>query len=75
MSNSPGGGGKKDALGAPHKAKSGPDGVSNGIEDAHPYLIKAVICPPAVEYKVEYEEKAMADYRFCHSAVEYEGLI
>jgi hypothetical protein len=35
----------------------------------------AVVPPPAVEYKVEYEEKKKADYRFCHSAVEYEGLI
>jgi hypothetical protein len=25
--------------------------------------------------KVEYEEKEMVDYRFCHSAVECEGLI
>jgi hypothetical protein len=39
------------------------------------YLIKAVVCPPAVEYEVEFEEKEMADYRFCHSVVEYEGLI
>jgi hypothetical protein len=35
----------------------------------------AVVRPPAVEYKVKYEEKEMADYMFCHSAVEYEGLI
>jgi hypothetical protein len=40
-----------------------------------PYFIKAVVRPPAIEYKVEYEEKEMVDYRFCHSAVEYEGLI
>jgi hypothetical protein len=39
------------------------------------YLIKAVVRPLADEYKVEYEEKEMADYRFCHSAIEYEGLV
>jgi hypothetical protein len=39
------------------------------------YLIKAVVCPPAVEYKVEYEEKEIADYKICYFAVEYEGLI
>jgi hypothetical protein len=39
------------------------------------YLIKAVVRPLADEYKVKYEEKEMADYRFCHSAIEYEGLI
>jgi hypothetical protein len=35
-------------------------------------LIKAVVHLPAVEYKVECDEEEIADYRFCHSAVEYE---
>jgi hypothetical protein len=30
---------------------------------------------PPLNIKVEYEEKKMADYRFCHSAIEYEVSI
>jgi hypothetical protein len=50
------------------------------VRMAHFTLNTYQVCSPPARLplnkkKVEYEEKEMADYRFCHSAVEYEGLI